>query len=65
MTSKGVGIPVKLLHESEGHVITVRASSACCASCILGGGKALLRHTMHGPKGSRQRWCAPKTLETV
>ena len=22
---KGVGIPVKLLHESEGHVVTVRA----------------------------------------
>ena len=23
-SSKGVGIPVKLLHEAEGHVITVR-----------------------------------------
>lgn len=26
MTSaKGVGMPIKLLHESEGHIITVRA----------------------------------------
>jgi len=24
---KGVGVPVKLLHESEGHVVTVRAES--------------------------------------
>jgi len=27
---KGVGIPVKLMHESEGHVITVRYSIHSC-----------------------------------
>lgn len=25
---KGIGIPVKLLHESEGHTVTVRVSTA-------------------------------------
>jgi hypothetical protein len=25
---KGIGIPVKLLHESEGHVVTVRSRRA-------------------------------------
>lgn len=32
---KGVGIPVKLLHESEGHVVTVRARGKAI-ECGLG-----------------------------
>ena len=28
---KGVGVPVKLLHESEGHVVTVREDSPIIA----------------------------------
>ena len=29
---KGVGVPVKLLHESEGHVVTVRSLDGRCAT---------------------------------
>lgn len=65
MTSKGVGIPVKLLHESEGHVITVRVSSLCAFVGIgvgWGGKGQSFDATMHGP-GSVG--CAPKPLATV
>ena len=37
MTSaKGIGIPIKLMHESEGHVITVNCISGILTSVLNG-----------------------------
>ena len=54
MTSaKGVGMPIKLLHESEGHIITVRAT---CLHFIAVEAKQYIPHRLlsrHGPSGRR------------
>ena len=36
LNGKGVGVPVKLMHESEGHVVTVRFFLSFCLSLLLG-----------------------------
>lgn len=34
-SSKGVGIPIKLFHESEGHVLTVRGTWHACIAVAV------------------------------
>lgn len=41
---KGVGIPIKLIHEAEGHIVTVRGGVRACMHCMQHPLRALTAH---------------------
>jgi hypothetical protein len=57
---KGVGVPVKLLHESEGHVVTVREDSRIIARERARGGET--RDARRGGARAEGERMAPVTV---